>query len=185
MERQCWANNQCSRRGCLEISGIQENIENNDLENLKLQIFENIDISVDPGNAEDCHWVKTQSSKKVIITLSRRKDANKIRAEKKKLKGKNLTSLGINTPVYINDSLCIYYKKLWVNCKKLHNNKLIYAFWTSNSSIKLKFSKNGNIHVITHDVDLEELFPNNELIKKFSINSSFLKHFNLFCLFTL
>ena len=87
------------------------------------------------------------------------------RSEKKELKVKNLTSLGINTPVYINDSLCIYYKKLWTKCKKLHNDKLIYAFWTSNVSIKLKVSENGSIHVITHDVDLEELFPKNELIK--------------------
>ena len=81
------------------------------------------------------------------------------------LKGKNLTSLGINTSVYINESLSIYYKKLWAKCKKLHDNKLIYTFWTSNDSMKLKVSENGNIHVITHDVDLEELFPNNELIK--------------------
>ena len=109
MERQCWANNQYSRRECLEISGIPENIENKDLENLTLQIFEKIDVSVDPENVEDSHWVKTQ---KVIIKLSRWKDANKIRSEKKKLKGKNLTSLGINTSVYINDSLCMYYKKL-------------------------------------------------------------------------
>ena len=101
----------------------------------------------------------------MIIKISRRKDANKIRDEKKKLRGKNLTSLGINAPVYINDSLCIYYKKLWAKCKKLHYNKLIYAFWTSNGSIKLKIFENGNIHVITHDVDLEELLPNNELIK--------------------
>ena len=160
LERQSWANNQHSRRECLEIPGIPENIENKDLENLTFQIFEKTDI-----NVEDCYWVKTQRSKKVIIKLSRRKDANKIRSEKKKLKGKNLTSLGINTPVYINDSLCIYYKKLWPKCKKLHNNKLIYAFWTSNGSIKLNISENGNIHVITNDVDLEELFPNSELTK--------------------
>ena len=132
LERQCWANNQYSRRECLEISGIPENIENKDLQNLTLQIFEKIHISVDPENVEDCHCVKTQRSKKVIIKLSRRNNANKIRSEKKKLKGKNLTSLGINTPVYINDSLCIYYEKLWTNCKKLLNNKLIYAFWISN-----------------------------------------------------
>ena len=94
-----------------------ENIENKDLENLTLQILKKIDIS---------HWVKTQRSKIVIIKLFRRKDASKIRSEKKKLMGENLTSLGISTPVYINDSLCIYYKKLWAKCKKLHNNKLIY-----------------------------------------------------------
>ena len=55
LERQCWANNQCSRRECLDISGIPENIGNNDLENLTLQIFEKIDISVDPEHTEDCH----------------------------------------------------------------------------------------------------------------------------------
>ena len=130
-----------------------------------MQIFEQTDISVDPENVEDCHWVKTQRSKKVIIQLFKRKYANKIHSEKKKLKGKNLTSIGINTSVYIHDSLRIYYKKLWAKSKKLHSNKLIYAFWTSTGFVKQKVSENGNIHVITHDVDLEELFPNNELIK--------------------
>ena len=49
---------------------------------------------------------------------------------------------------------CVYItKKYGPNVKKLHNNKLIYAFWTSNGSIKLNISENGNIHVITNDVD--------------------------------
>ena len=165
LERQCWANNQYSRRECLEISGIPENNENKDSENLTFQIFEKIDISVDLGSVEDCHWVNPLRSKQVILRLSKGKDANKIRAEKKKLKGKSLTSLGNSTPVYIKNSLRVYYKNLWAKCKKLHNNKLIHALWTSNGSIKLKVSENGNIHVITHDDDLEELFPNNELIK--------------------
>ena len=67
--------------------------------------------------------------------------------------------------VYINDSWCIYYKKLWAKCKKLHSDKLIYASWTWNSSIKLKVSENGDIYLITHDANLEELFSNKELIK--------------------
>ena len=105
LERQCCANNQYSRRECLEISGIPESIENKDLENLTLQIFEKIDISVDAGNIEDCQQVKTQRSKKVIIKLSRRKDANKIRSEKKKLKGKNLT--------YIKTKFIIHLMRGW------------------------------------------------------------------------
>ena len=60
LERQFWASNQYSRRECLDFSGIPENIENKDLENLTLKFFEKIDISVDPVNIEDCHWVKTQ-----------------------------------------------------------------------------------------------------------------------------
>ena len=81
-ERQYWANNQYGRRECLNISGIAENIENKNLENLTLQIFKKIDINDDPENIEDCHWVKTQKTKKVIIKFSKSKDANKIRVEK-------------------------------------------------------------------------------------------------------
>ena len=45
---------------------------------------------------KDCHWIKTSNgSKKVIIKLSRRKDAAKIRSSKNKLKGMDLFSLGI------------------------------------------------------------------------------------------
>ena len=84
---------------------------------------------------------------------------------KKKLQVKTLTLLGVNRPVYINDSLCIYCKKLWAKCKKFHCNKLINAFWTSNGFIKLKVSENGDIHLINHDIVLEELFPGNELIR--------------------
>ena len=58
LETQFWASNQYSRRECLDISGIPENIENKDLENF----FEKIDISVAPENMEDCHWVKTQKN---------------------------------------------------------------------------------------------------------------------------
>ena len=43
--------------------------------------------------------------KEVIIRFSRGKGADKVRTEKKKLKGKTLTSPGINKPIYINDSL--------------------------------------------------------------------------------
>ena len=50
LERQCWADNQYSRPECLKISGIPENIENKDLENLTFHIFEKTDINVDPAN---------------------------------------------------------------------------------------------------------------------------------------
>ena len=92
------------------------------------------------------------------------KDADKIRRAKKRLKGLNLSSICINSVVYINDSLFRYYKNLWAKCKKLWLNKFIHGFWTSNGSIRLKLTETGNVRVITHDADLEELFPGNELI---------------------
>ena len=96
--------------------------------------------------------------------MSRRKDADKIRRAKKKLKGLNLSSIGINSAAYINDSLCRYYKNLWTKYKKLWLKKFIHGFWTSNGSIRLKLAETGNPRVTTHDTDLEELFQGNQLI---------------------
>ena len=60
---------------------------------------------VDPSDVEDCDWIKySKDAKKLIVKLSRRKDTNKIRLFKKVLKGMNLSSLGINSTVYINNS---------------------------------------------------------------------------------
>ena len=109
---------------------IPSDTEVGKLEETILKVFEKLDV--DPKNIEDCHWLKTRnSSKEVIIKLSRRKDAFKIRQVKKILKSLNLESVGKSSPVFINDSLCVYYKKLWSKCKKLWDNKYILGFWVS------------------------------------------------------
>ena len=165
LERQTWSNSQYYRRECLELSGILETIENKDLEGTVLGIFEKLDVMVDPSNVEDCHWTKSSKGPKmVIVKLSRRKDANKIRLLKKGLKGMNLSSLGINLTVYINYSFCTYYKMLWGKCRKLLLNKYICSFWVTNGAIKLKPIENGRVYAITHLNDLVELFPDNEIL---------------------
>ena len=165
LERQTWSNSQYSRRGCLELSGIPETIESKDLEGTALDIFEKLDVMVDPSIVEDCHWIKSSKGpRKVIVKLSRRKDANKIRSLKKGLKCMNLSSLGVNSTVYINDSLCTYYKMLWGKCRKLLLNKYFYSFWVTNGTIKLKTVENGRVYAITHRNDLVELFPDNEIL---------------------
>ena len=103
--------------------------------------------------------------KKVIIKFARRKDAHLIRKNKNKLKGMNLCSTGINNAVFINDSLCSYYKMLWRNFKKLWSSKYIYAFWVSNGTLRLKLTASVSVHIITHSQDLDELFPGNELLR--------------------
>ena len=47
---------------------------------------------------------------------------------RKELKGKNLTLLGINKSIYVDDSLRTDYKKLWAKCKKQRDNQVIFAF---------------------------------------------------------
>ena len=104
-------------------------MENKDLERTVLSIFEKLDVMVDPSNVEDCHWIKSSKDpKKVIVKLSTRKNASKISLSKKCLKDINLSSLGINSMVYINDSLCTHYKMLCTKCRNFSLNKYIHSF---------------------------------------------------------
>ena len=82
-----------------------------------LTVLSKLDVNIDPANVEACRWIKSNNKdKKAILKLSRRRDPDEIRMEKSKLKTTDLKAIGITTPVYINDSLCFYYKKLWSKC---------------------------------------------------------------------
>ena len=112
--------------------------------------------------------LKTANSKnglkRVIVKVSDLKDASKIRSSNRNLRDMDLTSIGINNPVAINDSACIYYKMLWRNWKSLQTNKLIHSFWVTNGPIRLRTVENGQTNVITHLSDFEELYPGNKLL---------------------
>ena len=75
----------------------------------------------------------------------------------------DLTSLGISSPIFINDSLC--QPMLWRTCKKLLTNKFIDSFWVSNGSIRLRVENKDRPCVITHISDLEVLFPGNDILR--------------------
>ena len=113
LERQCWSNSQYSRRECLEITGIPDKTDQKDLENTALNIFRKLDVEIDSSNIEDCHWLPSKGPKRAIIKFSKGKDANRIRNCKKNFKGMDLTSLGISSEVFTDDSLGQYYKMLW------------------------------------------------------------------------
>ena len=53
--------------------------------------------------------------KKVIIKLSKRKDVTRVMNNKKKLKSMKPQNIGLPSgcKIYINESLCKYYKYLW------------------------------------------------------------------------
>ena len=55
LERQCRGNNQCSRRECLEITGVPDSVSNDDLEETTIKVFDKLDLAIDHSNIEDCH----------------------------------------------------------------------------------------------------------------------------------
>ena len=80
--------------------------------------------------------------------------------KKKSLKNANLDGTGLppSTSLFINPSLCSYYKYLWSKCKALWSVKLISSFWISNSSLRVKLGDNA-VKSVTHKDDLKVLFP--------------------------
>ena len=130
-ERICWASEQYSRRECLEISGIPESVSDNSLEDKIQGVLRGIDVEFDAKNIESCHRLKGKGSKgRVILKLSRRKDAEEVKLNKKKLKNidHKKIELSFGTTIFINESLCGYYKLLWSKCKKLFLEKKIASF---------------------------------------------------------
>ena len=114
LERKCAANEQYSRRECLEISGIPDSIPNNNLEETVLKIFNEIGVTVNSRDVEACHRLNPKANpKKVIIKLSKRKYVARAMNNKKKLKSmKPMKPQNIALPsgckVYMNESLCKY-----------------------------------------------------------------------------
>ena len=47
-----------------------ESISNNDLLEATLEIFDKLDVTIDAAYIEDCHWLKSNESKKVERTES-------------------------------------------------------------------------------------------------------------------
>ena len=140
-ERKCWANEQYSRRECLEISSIPESVSDNALEDKIQGVLRGIGVKVDTENIESCNRLKGKGSKgRVILKLSKRKDAEKIKLKKKKLENIDHKKIRLSsgTKAFINESLCGYYKLLWSKCKKLFLKKKIASFWVTNETVKTK-----------------------------------------------
>ena len=168
MERRCYANKQYSRTTeCLEMLDIAASIDDNDLKSKVLKILEETDVPTDPTFFEDCHRLPSKGSlKKVIIKLNCYKDICRILLNKDKAKNLKPASMHLpgETKVFISESLCFYYKKFWSKCKRLWGAGQISAFWVRKGSLRIKLS-NESMSMITHDCDLEKLFPGNPLIE--------------------
>ena len=168
VDRKCWENEQHSRREFIEISGIPQSIEQIDLERTILNVFDKIGAPVDPQNIEACDRLKSDDngrSNKVIFKFSKNKDMVWVMNKKKSLKNANLDGTGLSpsTSLFINSSLCSYYKYLWSTCKGLWSSKLISSFWVSNGSLRIKLGDN-TVKSVTHKDDLNALFPGNPIL---------------------
>ena len=152
-ERQCWENAQYSRRDTLEIVGIPNSVGNSVLEETVRDVFKKIGVEIDERDVQACHRLKEKE--RTIVKFVNRKDCLQILRVKKDLKSLDPTELDFpeNTKIFINESLCPYYRGIWNKCKKLRAIQKIHQFYTI-SGLETVPSR-----IITHIVDLKELFP--------------------------
>ena len=76
-------------------------------------------------------------------------------------RGGSLEDIGLpeEAKIFINQSLCPYYRILWSKCKKLHSLDKIHTFYVSNGTIKIKISENSQPISITDTSDFDKYFP--------------------------
>ena len=136
LERRCWANAQYSRRECFDIMGIPCKVSREVLEEKVLNVFGKLGCDISPDRIEACHRVG-RTNDTVIVKFSRRKDCQHVWNVKKDLKKLTLEDLELpgNSKLFINRSLCPYYKMLWSKSKKLHSLSKIHSFFISGDTI--------------------------------------------------
>ena len=122
-------------------------------------VFKKTGIEIDERDVQACHDLKEKE--RTIVKFDNRKDCLQILRVKKELKSLDPTELDFpeNTIIFINESLCLYYWGIWNKCKKLWAIQRIHQLYTISGLIRVKFDETGPSKIITHMVDLKELFP--------------------------
>ena len=146
----------------MEVIGIPKTVESKDLEHTVCKFFNSIGFDIKKDRIEACHLLT--KSDRTTVKFSRRKYSQHLMCIKKGLKDLNPTNLSFpeGTKIYVNNSLCPYYRGLWNECKNLWNNK-IFSYFTVNGTVMIKQAENGPYKSITHINDLRALFPEEQI----------------------
>ena len=163
VERHSWKNVQHSRRECVEVVGIPSSVEHDQLEPTVCRILHHIGVNISGDKIEACHQLG-KNSDQTIVKFSSRKDCEHTMRVKKDLKDLDATDLDLpaGTKLYINGSLCPYYRRLWNEANKLWNKKKIFSYFTVSGTVRIRLQEKGPYSIITHVDDLKELFPDED-----------------------
>ena len=166
LERDGYRQQQYSRRECVELVGLPENLAGNALEEKVVEAFGHAGVKVCKRDFHAIHRLRNHAV--VIAKCVNRRDANAILRAKRNLRelddaGKK--KLGVKGKVYVNESLCPEYRRLYGICTSLYKLKKLASSFTINGSIKVCVSEGDEKQVIEHINDLHDLFGEEEINK--------------------
>ena len=159
LERNSYRQEQYSRRESIEIVGLPENIVDQEaLESKVVELFAHAGVQVTKRDFHAIHRLK--KSAVIIAKCVNRRDTTAILRAKKKLRETNdaaKTKLGVTGKIYINESLCPEYRRLFGICNAFYRKKKLASTFTMNGTIKICVSEGGDKHSIGHITDLNEI----------------------------
>ena len=151
---------QYGRRNSIEVSGIPEDVQQNDLEKHVIDIFKEAKAKVhgefpNHMDIEACHRIGKKGV--VIARFVNRKFAKEIM-----YKGKNLknTKLYGDTPIYVNESLCKPFQFIAFAIRRLKKHNMIDGYRVRNGIYSIKVGEqyreiSHKNDFIKHNLDVE------------------------------
>ena len=164
---------QYGRRNNIEITGIPQSVENEELEETVVEVLNKIDLNVSNNDIEACHHLGKQKNKprKTIIRFVNRKFAKKALLNRKGLKHANTSSLGLDShKVFINKNFTHANSKIAFHSRSLKRNSLINKCYMKDGVVHIVCPdlQNGKVIKVFHLNTLLDLFPNFHSVKLLS-----------------
>ena len=131
VERQYWRNAQYSGRECVEVVGIPSSVEHDQLQFTVCKATYNIGVNISGDQKIEAFHRLSKNSDRTIVKFASKRDCECTMRVKKDLKDLDATDLDLpaGTKLYINGSLCPYYRELWNEAKKMWSKKKIFLFY--------------------------------------------------------
>ena len=151
LKKQLSKNEQYGRRNNVEVSGISNDISDQDLEDNIVKICKDSDINISSKDTKGCHRLplgrnSTNSTKRVIVKFVNRKHSEAMLQRKKDINSKN--------KVFVTHSLCPYYRFLWGKCKDLQRKGRISQVFCLGAVVTVRVTENSPAIKILHESDL-------------------------------
>ena len=153
---------QYSRRNNIELSGIPNDIPEDNLEKVVIGICHDSDVEIEPKDIDGCHRLPASrysrdSNKRVIVKFVNRKHPEAMLRNKKSISNKDFSHLNVHGKVFVSVSLCPYYRYIWGKCKDLQRRGKIYQVFCLGGTIAVKVTERSSARKIFHECDLLDL----------------------------
>ena len=151
LEKQQSKSEQYNRGNNVEISGISNEVSDQNLEQTVIGICKDFRIEVNPLDIEGCHRLPlgrnaTNTTKRVIVKFVNRKHSEAMLQRKKDINQKS--------KVFVSHSLCPYYWFLWGKCKELQRKGRINQVFCLGAIVTVRIAENSPAIKILHEKDL-------------------------------